>query len=217
MWSELGIDENGRVKMWKVCDMGLVLSTKKGKKKTKKIENENDRNEKMHDSKIGGSVEIGMVEKRRRIFENDQRNLLLNNLTKHEVAPKMKLSLEEENLVPSLKMKKNPEKDLEMRNPAPPAPLSPRKISTTERDRCKTEDLIMGISPRSKIHFSSKTKIKQASGKIKMLRKVFEGASPLKQVRTTNPKLKFFAVETKADSVSTNGRQESVASLGTTL
>ena len=203
--------------MWKVHELGLKVSSKKRNKKARNVEDkrvhdnpEEKRSEKVPEDKVekGGSVKVGIVEERRRIFEeNDIGNLLLNTLTKHEVAPQKKLSLEE-NLMSSLK--KNPKKNNEMKSPPP---LTPRKISAIEKERYRQEDFIMGISPRSKTQF----KIKQASGNVKQMKKVFEGASPLTKVRNNISNFNLFAVEIVANSVSANQRRDVEASLGTDL
>jgi hypothetical protein len=211
MWSELGKDEQGKVKLWKVCEMGRIMSSKKSKmrkktlkKKPVKHHQETKCYEIEFEIEKGGPVENERVKEKKIFFEeNDQkvRKLLLPVLT---VAPVKKLILEaDKNLKGNLKTKF--------------APLSQGKISTTEQERSSLgNNLNMGISPRSKPLFSRKPKKENTSVKIKKLKMLFEGASPLK-VRPNNTEFNLFAVESQADSVSANGREGYRASLGTDI
>jgi hypothetical protein len=81
-------------------------------------------------------------------------------LTKPQVAPVKKLILEADKML-NLKKKSG-------------------NISTTEQERSEGNNLNMGISPRSKPLFSRKGKHETTGVKIKKLKMLFEGASPLK-------------------------------------
>ena len=144
----------------------------------------------------GGTVEKGKVKEKKKFFEeNDYKeNKLLPVLTKPQVAPVKKLILEADKML-NLKKKSG-------------------NISTTEQERSEGNNLNMGISPRSKPLFSRKGKHETTGVKLKKLKMLFEGASPLK-VRPNGIDFKFFAVESQAVSVSANGRTGLPASLGT--
>ena len=38
MWSELGKDETGKIRLWKVCEMGRIMSSKKSKMRKKPLQ-----------------------------------------------------------------------------------------------------------------------------------------------------------------------------------